>query len=105
MDTLLTVQQLSVLLNIKSSTLYNWAGRGKIPHLRIYKTLRFKKQDIEEWLLSFEQPNQTNCFSTTQPREVPDYTAQVIAKIRNKPYNFRHGKPDHGNKKEDDHGL
>ena len=105
MESLLTVQELSKLLKMKPSTLYAWAAQGKIPHFRIYGTLRFKKHAIEEWLRTWE-----HCLATCRgpsflKNQDSDHQTKIIAEIRGKSYNFPQGNPGHGHRKEGNHGL
>ena len=55
---MLTVSQVSRMLNIKPSTIYSWVGLGKIPHFRIHGLIRFDPQDLGKWVdaLKSEQP-------------------------------------------------
>ena len=55
----LTVKELSEYLHIKPATLYAWAGQGKIPCVKIHGLLRFRRDEIEQWLGTFRkrQPN------------------------------------------------
>jgi len=46
MQPLLTIQELSRVLNIKTSTLYRYSAENKIPTLRVGVLLRFKLADI-----------------------------------------------------------
>ena len=50
---MLTISQVSNLLNIKPSTLYAWVSQGKIPHVKIHGLIRFQSEDIQQWLTSF----------------------------------------------------
>ncbi len=49
---LLTVQELAQLLHIKAATLYAWAAQGKIPSLKLHGLLRFRQDEIDQWLES-----------------------------------------------------
>ena len=49
---LLTVQELAQLLHIKAATLYAWAAQGKIPSLKLHGLLRFRQDEINQWLES-----------------------------------------------------
>ena len=51
---LLTIKDVSVWLNIKPSTLYLWAGQGKIPCQKIHRLIRFDRESIQRWLDSFQ---------------------------------------------------
>lgn len=50
---LLTIKDLSAWLNIKPSTLYLWAAKGKIPCRKIHGLIRFEPEAITAWLGSF----------------------------------------------------
>jgi excisionase family DNA binding protein len=45
-----TAKELSQYLNVKPKTIYSWVNKGEIPHYRIGKTIRFRKDEIEKWL-------------------------------------------------------
>jgi excisionase family DNA binding protein len=47
------VRELSVYLHVKPSTLYAWAGQGRIPCLKIHGLLRFRREEIDRWVQSF----------------------------------------------------
>ncbi len=49
---LLTVKDLSTLLRIAPSTLYDWAKRGKIPARNLNGLIRFDPAELQEWLES-----------------------------------------------------
>jgi len=44
-----TVLDVASYLRVKPSTVYQWAGEGKLPHYRMGKLLRFKREEIEAW--------------------------------------------------------
>jgi excisionase family DNA binding protein len=52
-ETLLTVQEVAALLKVPASWVYEHArarGKKRLPHLKLGKYLRFRTQDILEWL-------------------------------------------------------
>jgi len=49
-DSLLTINDLSIWLNIKVRTLYNMVYLKHIPYIKIGSRLRFCKNNIKEWL-------------------------------------------------------
>jgi excisionase family DNA binding protein len=49
-EKLLTVEQLSELIQISRSTLYEWTHCGFIPHYKFPKGIRFKAVEIEKWI-------------------------------------------------------
>ncbi|MGH7206628.1 MAG: helix-turn-helix domain-containing protein [Nitrospiraceae bacterium] len=55
----LTVKELSESLHIKPATLYAWAAQGKIPCVKIHGLIRFRRDEIEQWLetLRNQRPN------------------------------------------------
>jgi excisionase family DNA binding protein len=46
----LTIDELSQYLNIKKSTLYTMVETGTITHYRVGKLIRFKKEDVDDWM-------------------------------------------------------
>lgn len=50
MKKLLTIQQLSELIQISRNTLYEWTHIGFIPHCKFPKGIHFRVSDIERWL-------------------------------------------------------
>ena len=51
MERLLTPLEAAQLLNVKPGTVYAWAHRGQIPHVRIgVRCIRLKKEDIQQWI-------------------------------------------------------
>ena len=51
----LTVKEASEHYKIKKSTLYHWVASGTIPHYKIGQLVRFKKDEIDEWLKKFKK--------------------------------------------------
>jgi excisionase family DNA binding protein len=49
-DTLLNVKQVAQYLQLKESTIYSWAQDGKIPAIKIGRTWRFRRMDLDSWL-------------------------------------------------------
>jgi excisionase family DNA binding protein len=46
----LTINEVSEYFGIKKSTLYFHVENGDIPHYRIGRLIRFRKQDIDQWM-------------------------------------------------------
>ena len=46
----LTIEELSVYLNVPKSTLYKLVREGKIPAQKIGRHWRFRKEAIDHWL-------------------------------------------------------
>lgn len=49
-ETLLNVKQVAQYLQLKESTIYSWAQDGKIPAIKIGRTWRFRRSDLDSWL-------------------------------------------------------
>jgi excisionase family DNA binding protein len=46
----LNINEVSEYLGIKTSTLYFYVENGSIPHYRVGRLIRFKKQEIDQWM-------------------------------------------------------
>ena len=46
----LTTKDIATHYNIKPSTIYKWVREGKIPHFRIRSLIRFKSEEVGEWI-------------------------------------------------------
>ncbi|HBR17576.1 MAG TPA: hypothetical protein DD725_08235 [Deltaproteobacteria bacterium] len=53
---LITVKELSEVLSVKESTLYQWAELGQIPSIKLNGSLRFDLSDVEKWIQSCKKP-------------------------------------------------
>ncbi len=49
---LLSVKELSEIITVKPSTLYQWAELGQIPCLKLNGALRFDLDDVLKWITS-----------------------------------------------------
>jgi excisionase family DNA binding protein len=70
MEKLLKPEEVSEMLGIQLSTVYNWTYSGKrgyrkIPFIKIGSCLRFKASDIEKWLNEPKEPKPR----TERPKE------------------------------------
>ena len=52
MNNLITIKEVSEYLQIKERTIYSWINKGIIPHYKIESMVRFKENEINEWLSS-----------------------------------------------------
>ncbi|MCP4568816.1 MAG: helix-turn-helix domain-containing protein [FCB group bacterium] len=50
MENLLTPQEMTDVLGIAVSTIYQWTHQEYIPHIKIGKFVRFRKSVVEKWL-------------------------------------------------------
>jgi excisionase family DNA binding protein len=93
----LTIQDVAKYLSIKESTIYTKIS--EIPHYRIGRLLRFKKQNIDAWIESKRETAKTQQTRTTRPakRNIPDVD-QIVRKAidaaNGRGYNLS-GKSDH----------
>ena len=58
MDKLLTIDQLSDILQVKKNTIYSWTFTRKIPFVKINGALRFKEKAITKWIDEQEEKTQ-----------------------------------------------
>ena len=47
---LLTVAELASFLNIAENTLRQWCAQGRIPHGKFEGTIRFDREQVQEWI-------------------------------------------------------
>lgn len=50
MKEFLTIGELSEYLNLKRSNLYSMVESGELPHYRIGRLIRFRRDDIDQWM-------------------------------------------------------
>jgi excisionase family DNA binding protein len=89
----LSIKELSEYLKIKPSTLYDWTAQGKIPHFKIHGVIRFRKEEIDQWLdlCRKEQP----AFPPIAPKENPlEDIDTLIEKAKRSIYNPPYRRPD-----------
>lgn len=108
------ILDLSHYLKVKVKTLY--AMICDIPHYRVGKLIRFKKEEIEAWMESKKAKVQDVKTQTRVKRKVSEpanihinrLIRNTIDQTKQEGYNLTHGKPDHVKGltgKEVDHGL
>ena len=44
------VTEAAEFLGIKKSTLYEWIVQKKVPHYKVGRLVKFKREDLEAWL-------------------------------------------------------
>ncbi len=52
---LLTVKELSEILNVSPKTLYQWVELGQIPSHKLVRSVRFDWDQIQKWLQKNEK--------------------------------------------------
>jgi excisionase family DNA binding protein len=50
MERLITAKQVSELIEVRPSTVYQWVHLGLIPYVKIGKSVRFKKDELFRWI-------------------------------------------------------
>lgn len=60
MERLLTIQQLSELIQVKPSTIYKWVHYQYVPFIKLGSSLRFKETKIEDWISKRERKGRKN---------------------------------------------
>ena len=101
------ILDLSHYLNVKVKTLY--AMIYDIPHYRVGKLIRFKKEEIEAWMenkkakVDFKtQPRKKREVSELANSQINRLIRKTIDQTKQEDYNLDHGKPDlKGSKREE----
>jgi excisionase family DNA binding protein len=52
---LIDAMALSQIIGVDKGTIYDWVRRGKIPHVRLERLVRFDLEDIGEWVKNRKQ--------------------------------------------------
>ncbi len=65
---LLTVKDLSNILNVKEKTLYQWAKLEQIPYIKLNGSLRFDPTDIKDWVEGSKKEPESGYNPITQAR-------------------------------------
>ena len=65
---LISIKELSGIINVKPSTLYQWAELGQIPCLKLNGCLRFDLDEILEWIKDCKREASSGYNPLTQAR-------------------------------------
>jgi excisionase family DNA binding protein len=49
-ERLLTIDQVSEILQVKKATIYSWTFSRKIPFVKVNGALRFREREISQWV-------------------------------------------------------
>ena len=49
-DRLLTIREMAEYLRVNPFTVYRWVAQKRIPHLRVGRTLRFRLDDVNNFM-------------------------------------------------------
>lgn len=53
----LSVKDVMGMFGVSRITIYNWTKKNGLPHYKIGETLRFKEEEVLQWLESKKQNN------------------------------------------------
>jgi excisionase family DNA binding protein len=59
---LMDMNEASEYLGIRKNTLYEWVMERKIPHVRVGRLLKFRREDLEAWLRKRTQEEKDRDF-------------------------------------------
>jgi len=49
-QSLLSLDELSAYISVPKSTIYTWTHQKKIPHVKIGRSLKFERREIDYWV-------------------------------------------------------
>lgn len=111
----MTVNETSEYLNVKPSTIYQWAKVGGIPHFKLGKMIRFKREEIDTWMENHrgesidvnKKAKEILKRVRGSKMDVDSVVKKVIEEVKGSRYNLNHGKSDRirGLGKEAKHGA
>ena len=67
LDALLTVESVAHLFMVSPMTIRSWAQNGRLPAIKIGRLWRFRRADIEAWVVTPPVERQESA-SNTQPK-------------------------------------
>ncbi|MCX6822353.1 MAG: helix-turn-helix domain-containing protein [Candidatus Aenigmarchaeota archaeon] len=65
---LVDVKEIAQILNVKPSTVYQWAELGQIPCIKLNGSIRFDIEDITNWIKSCKRDPHSSYNPFTQAR-------------------------------------
>lgn len=89
----LTIKDLAEELQVKPSTLYAWVAEGKIPCIKLHRLIRFRRDQIEEWVQGLGKSSSKAVrlsFKRSGTKSIDD----LIAAAKTDVYTPACGKPD-----------
>jgi excisionase family DNA binding protein len=111
----LNISDLSEYLSIKKSTLYLMVESGDMPHYRIGRLIRFRRDDVDAWIethrrkrIEIDRRAKEILKITARPNnDISRIVKKTIEEVKNRRYNVPHGKPDRikGLRKEVENGT
>jgi excisionase family DNA binding protein len=79
MDAYLSIDEVSSILNIKKPTLYQWVESRQIPHYKMGKLIRFKRDEVIQWMDEHK----------VAPVDLSKRTREIVKKINHRPKNMK----------------
>ena len=101
-DGFLTIQKVSEWLHIKPATLYSKVESGDIPHYKIGRLVRFKREDIDRWMEDHRRdPSDADKGAKVILRgtnkakiDIDGVVKKSVEQVNGNIYNSDHGRPD-----------
>lgn len=69
-EPLLNVQEVADFLRINTATVYGWAQSGQLPAIKVGRSWRFRRVDLEAWLDRNRKDLEAAMVSTTPNLDV-----------------------------------
>lgn len=98
----LDIHDLSECLSIKRSTLYAMVENGELPHYKIGRLIRFKRNDVDAWMETHrrerieidKKAKEILKITVGERLDLNSIVKKSIESVKNSGYNRGHGKPD-----------
>lgn len=98
----LTINEISEYLNLKRSTVYSMVEAGELPHYRIGRLIRFKRDEVDRWMdehrkecVDVKREVKRILEGTNQSKmDINSVVKNAVEEARGKRYTSHHGKPD-----------
>jgi excisionase family DNA binding protein len=65
---LIGIKEVSEILNVKPSTVYQWAELGQMPSIKLNGSLRFDVEDVMHWIKSCKKAAESSYNPLIQAR-------------------------------------
>jgi excisionase family DNA binding protein len=71
-DRWLSVDEIAAYLGVKRDTVYKWIERRRLPAHKAGRLWKFRKHEVDEWVLSKNARNQTHQKTAEKPSELSE---------------------------------
>jgi excisionase family DNA binding protein len=78
MEELMTIQDVATYLKMSSQTIYRMAQENKIPALKVRNRWRFRRSDIESWLISKDDRSAKSILVVDDDPDVAELFVRVL---------------------------